>query len=144
VIGGRAYEARGTAASAVTQRLNNYLACEHRTALDHARVRGEITLRKAPRPDAQLIAEKGLLHEHSFLESLRDAGRDVLAIAANGGVDGAAQQTLEAMHRPMSPAIAERVFLAPKSVRNATSSIYSKLGVADRVQAVVRAREAGL
>jgi DNA-binding NarL/FixJ family response regulator len=40
--------------------------------------------------------------------------------------------------------IANRLFLSPKTVRNHVSSIFSKLQVADRSQAIVRAREAGL
>jgi DNA-binding NarL/FixJ family response regulator len=41
-------------------------------------------------------------------------------------------------------AIAERLIISPKTVRNLISSIFSKLQVADRAQAIVRAREAGL
>jgi DNA-binding NarL/FixJ family response regulator len=41
-------------------------------------------------------------------------------------------------------AIASRLYLSPKTVRNYVSSIFTKLGVADRSQAIVRAREAGL
>jgi len=41
-------------------------------------------------------------------------------------------------------AIAARLYLSPKTVRNYVSSIFTKLGVADRPQAIVRAREAGL
>lgn len=41
-------------------------------------------------------------------------------------------------------AIAQQLFLAPKTVRNHVSNIFSKLQVADRAQAIVRAREAGL
>ena len=40
--------------------------------------------------------------------------------------------------------IAERLVLSPKTVRNHISNIFSKLQVADRAQAIVRAREAGL
>lgn len=40
--------------------------------------------------------------------------------------------------------IANRLYLSPKTVRNHVSSIFSKLQVADRAQAIVRAREAGL
>ena len=40
--------------------------------------------------------------------------------------------------------IAERVFLTHKTVRNYVSSIFSKLGVEDRIDAVLRARDAGL
>jgi DNA-binding NarL/FixJ family response regulator len=40
--------------------------------------------------------------------------------------------------------IADHLVLSPKTVRNHVSNIFSKLQVADRVQAIVRAREAGL
>jgi DNA-binding NarL/FixJ family response regulator len=40
--------------------------------------------------------------------------------------------------------IAGRLYLSPKTVRNHISSIFTKLQVADRAQAIVRAREAGL
>ena len=41
-------------------------------------------------------------------------------------------------------AIATRLYLSPKTVRNYVSSIFTKLHVTDRPQAIVRAREAGL
>jgi DNA-binding NarL/FixJ family response regulator len=41
-------------------------------------------------------------------------------------------------------AIAERLALSEKTVRNNVSSIFAKLQVADRPSAIVRAREAGL
>jgi DNA-binding NarL/FixJ family response regulator len=40
--------------------------------------------------------------------------------------------------------IARQLFLSPKTVRNHVSSIFTKLQVADRSQAIVRARSAGL
>jgi len=40
--------------------------------------------------------------------------------------------------------IAARLFLSPKTVRNHISSIFDKLQVTDRAQAMVRAREAGM
>jgi DNA-binding NarL/FixJ family response regulator len=40
--------------------------------------------------------------------------------------------------------IASRLVLSPKTVRNHISNILSKLQVADRAQAIIRAREAGL
>jgi DNA-binding NarL/FixJ family response regulator len=43
-----------------------------------------------------------------------------------------------------NPEIATRLYLSPKTVRNHVSSILTKLQVADRAQAIVRAREAGL
>src|SRR5918995_6115957 len=40
--------------------------------------------------------------------------------------------------------IATRLYVSPKTVRNHISNIFTKLQVADRAQAIVRAREAGL
>jgi DNA-binding NarL/FixJ family response regulator len=43
-----------------------------------------------------------------------------------------------------NPAIATRLYLSPKTVRNHVSNIFAKLQVADRAEAIIRAREAGL
>jgi DNA-binding NarL/FixJ family response regulator len=40
--------------------------------------------------------------------------------------------------------IAERLHLSPKTVRNYVTNIFDKLQLADRSQAIVKAREAGL
>ena len=77
--------------------LNNFLACEHRTWLDLRRARGEIALRKAPRPDAELLAERGRQHEAAFLQELVDTGHDVAEIDADAGAETAAAATIDAM-----------------------------------------------
>jgi DNA-binding NarL/FixJ family response regulator len=51
--------------------------------------------------------------------------------------------TLIAQHQT-NPEIAERLSLSPKTVRNIASSIFTKLQVIDRAQAIIRAREAGV
>jgi DNA-binding NarL/FixJ family response regulator len=43
-----------------------------------------------------------------------------------------------------NPEIARRLHLSTKTVRNHVSNIFTKLQVADRAQAIIRAREAGL
>jgi DNA-binding NarL/FixJ family response regulator len=43
-----------------------------------------------------------------------------------------------------NPAIAERLALSEKTIRNNVSSIFAKLQVTDRAAAIVRARDAGL
>lgn len=43
-----------------------------------------------------------------------------------------------------NPEIAERLAIAPKTVRNHISNIFSKLQVADRTQAIIKARDAGM
>lgn len=65
---------------------------------------------------------------HPFPE-LTNRERDVLALLAEG---------------LSNAAIGKRLCLAPKTIRNHLTAIFAKLGVADRGQAIVRAREAGL
>lgn len=60
---------------------------------------------------------------------LTDRERDVLELIARG------QSNAE---------IANRLYLSLKTVRNHVSNVFTKLQVADRAQAIVRAREAGL
>ena len=43
-----------------------------------------------------------------------------------------------------NPAIAERLSISQKTVRNHVSNIFTKLQVADRAEAIIRARDAGL
>jgi DNA-binding NarL/FixJ family response regulator len=55
------------------------------------------------------------------------------------------REILELIARGLSNAeIARRLFLSPKTVGNHISHIFTKLQVADRAQAIVRARQAGL
>src|SRR4051794_18208032 len=77
--------------------LNNFLACGHRTALDLRRSRGEIELWRIPRPDAELIAERGRRHEAEFLARLVGEGRDVATIESDRGTAVAARATEDAM-----------------------------------------------
>lgn len=60
---------------------------------------------------------------------LSDREREILDLIAQG---------------QKNPEIAKQLYLSPKTVRNHVSNILSKLQVADRTQAIIRAREAGL
>jgi DNA-binding NarL/FixJ family response regulator len=60
---------------------------------------------------------------------LTDREREVLALIAQG------RGNLE---------ISNELYISLKTVRNHVSNIFSKLQVADRAQAAIRAREAGL
>jgi DNA-binding NarL/FixJ family response regulator len=60
---------------------------------------------------------------------LTERERELLALLAQGLTNAA---------------IAERLSLSPKTVRNHVSNIFTKLQVVDRAQAIIRAREAGL
>jgi DNA-binding NarL/FixJ family response regulator len=66
-------------------------------------------------------------HSQSFPD-LTDREREVLGLIAQGHSNGE---------------IASRLVLSQKTVRNHVSNIFSKLQVADRAQAIIRAREAG-
>ena len=61
--------------------------------------------------------------------ALTEREREVLGLIAQGLTNSA---------------IAERLVLSPKTVRNYITEIFSKLQVADRAQAIIRARNAGL
>jgi DNA-binding NarL/FixJ family response regulator len=61
--------------------------------------------------------------------TLTDRERDILDLLAGGR---------------RTAAIAEQLFLSPKTVSNHLTSIFAKLEVADRTAAIIRAREGGL
>ena len=100
-----------------------------------------------------------------------DIARAIRSVAAGEAIfgPGVAQRVLASLQAPPSPgavfpeltareheildllaaglnnsAIAGRIGVAPKTVANYVSSIFTKLQVADRAQAIVRARDAGL
>ncbi len=72
---------------------------------------------RQPPPPAELFPE------------LTEREREVLILLAQGYTN---------------PAIAEQLVLSPKTVRNHVSSIFSKLQVAGRAEAIIRRRDAGL
>ena len=61
--------------------------------------------------------------------SLTERERDILALLARGR---------------SNPQIAAELFLSPKTIANNLTNIFSKLQVADRSEAIIRARDAGL
>jgi DNA-binding NarL/FixJ family response regulator len=73
-------------------------------------------------------ATRALVPQEVFPE-LTDREREILTLIARGQTNAA---------------IAQELTIAVKTVRNHVSNIYSKLQVADRAQAAIRAREAGL
>lgn len=66
--------------------------------------------------------------ERAFAD-LTERESEILALVAEGYTNNA---------------IASRLYLSPKTVRNYVSSVFTKLGVTDRSQAIVLARENGL
>lgn len=78
-----------------------------------------------------------LIHYFSTLEKtvspvfpeLTEREREVLILIAQGHTNAA---------------IAEKLVLSPKTVRNHVSTVFSKLQVASRAEAIIRARDAGL
>ena len=75
------------------------------------------------------VSPSGTADEAATLPGLTEREREILTFLADG---------------ESNPAIAARLHLSPKTVRNHVSSILAKLQVADRRQAMLRAREAGL
>src|SRR6266540_738225 len=60
--------------------LTAYLACRHLTTLEREVARGTRAQPRGREALAQLIAEKGNVHETGYLEQLRAQGRDVVEI----------------------------------------------------------------
>lgn len=72
-------------------------------------------------------------------------GRLAAAEAAFPELTAREREILDLIARGLSnPQIAAKLVLAPKTVRNHIGNIFDKLQVADRAQAIIRAREAGL
>jgi DNA-binding NarL/FixJ family response regulator len=96
----------------------------------HAVGRGEAIFSPAvaERVLAYFSAPKPAAPPQAF-PTLTDREREILNLIAQGHPN---------------PAIAKQLHLSPKTVGNYVSNIFTKLQVADRVQAVIRAREAGL
>ncbi len=74
-------------------------------------------------------AAQPIAHPEETFADLTDREREILALIAQGQPNAA---------------IAEALTISIKTVRNHVSNIFSKLQVADRAQAAIRAREAGL
>jgi DNA-binding CsgD family transcriptional regulator len=73
------------------------------------------------------------------------AGRPAVEAAVFPELTDREREILDMVARGLSNTeITQRLVLSPKTVRNHVSNIFSKLQVADRAQAIVRAREAGL
>lgn len=79
-----------------------------------------------------------------FFANLREAAPEIAAQVFPELTDRERQVLNLIAQGHNNSAIAERLSLSPKTVRNHVSNIFSKLQVADRAQAIVRARDAGL
>src|SRR5437762_14379132 len=58
--------------------LNNYLECEHLTALELRVARGELTRPERDNAQAELIRRKGEEHEAAYLRELEAQGKHVV------------------------------------------------------------------
>jgi uncharacterized protein len=77
--------------------LSAFLSCPHLTSLQLAVARGELEKPYRPNPYADLIHRKGEEHETSYLEWLRDEGREVVEIAFDYDWEAAAHATEDAI-----------------------------------------------
>jgi uncharacterized protein len=77
--------------------LSNFLGCRHRTALDMALALGEREDTFVPDPLAEVLFQRGLAHEGAFVQSLREAGHEVLDLSDAEDLEAHLTYTLEAM-----------------------------------------------
>jgi DNA-binding NarL/FixJ family response regulator len=90
------------------------------------------------------IAER-MLHFFAAQPAVPSPAAQVSRGPAFGALTEREREVLELIAGGMTnSAIAERLVISPKTVRNYITEIFSKLQVADRAQAIIRARDAGL
>ena len=77
--------------------LANHLACRHLTALDRGAADGSVTPPSWHRPEAAILAERGLEHERAFLAYLESRGRRVTRLDDEADGAYALDRTLAAM-----------------------------------------------
>jgi DNA-binding NarL/FixJ family response regulator len=81
----------------------------------------------------------------SFFQGLAARSRPVLPAHAFPELTDREREVLELIAQGLNnPQIAQRLVISPKTVRNHVTSIFSKLQVADRAEAIIQARDAGL
>ena len=64
--------------------LVGYLACEHRLALERAALAKLVEKPVRNDPNIEIVAKRGIEHEHRYLESLRAEGRRIVEITMDG------------------------------------------------------------
>ena len=114
--GARGYILKGAEQDDIVRAIRGVAAGE---AIFGARIAARLT---------ELMMRQSQPDRHPFPE-LTSREREILELIADGLGNAA---------------IAARLYLAPKTVRNNISVIFTKLGVPDRAQAILRARAAGL
>ena len=92
-------------------------------------VHGEMILGPRVAERAMAVVLSGRTAVPAAFPELTEREREVLDLLARGCDN---------------PTIARRLVLSPKTVRNHVSNVLAKIGAADRTDAVIRAREAGL
>jgi predicted RecB family nuclease len=90
--------------------LNDFLECEHLTALELAVARGELARPQRDDAQAQLIRRKGDEHERAYLGGLLAEGGRVVEIALGDDWDAAAARTEQAM-RDRADVLYQAVFV---------------------------------
>lgn len=75
--------------------LSNFLGCRHRTAIEMLEARGQRRRPYHDDPLLELLFQRGIDHEQSYVASLREAGRQIVDLS--GDASEATRRTLEAM-----------------------------------------------
>jgi predicted RecB family nuclease len=87
----------GSSLSLAATDLSNFLGCRHRTALEMLSAADALAKPFFDDPLQELLRERGLAHEKAHLETLRDAGYDVVDLVAQSHDTNLVTRTLNAM-----------------------------------------------
>src|SRR5687768_3423077 len=104
--------------------LNNFLECEHLTALGLAVSRRELVRPDADDPQAELIRRKGDEHERAYLVQLRVEGKSILVVDTDDNDwERAAGVTANAILSGSHDIIYQGVFIDPTGWRGVADFI---------------------
>ncbi len=78
--------------------LANHLACRHLTTLDRGTAEGRWKPPDFYRPEAEVLAQRGLEHERAYLAHLEQQGRSITRLDPGPDAKGALASTLMAMY----------------------------------------------
>ena len=77
--------------------LANHLACRHLTTLDRGAAEGRWRPPDWYRPEADVLAQRGMEHEREFLKHLERQGREITRLDDESGGVSALDRTIAAM-----------------------------------------------
>ena len=104
--------------------LVGYLACDHRLALERAALAGLVEKPIRNDPSIELVAKRGLEHEHRYLEELREQGLRVVEIEKDGSAVGPLDDPAQALPRDAGAELRAAAEQTIEAMRSGADVVY--------------------